>query len=369
MSLQNQKPVRSNRPQLVIFCGLPGSGKTTLGRQLERQLPAVRLCPDEWMAELGIDLFDETVRSSLEVKLWKLGQELLKLGQNVILENGLWSREERDDKRRDIARLDVDTQLHFFDIPFEELMRRIEIRNTSSSHGTVPLTRAQMASYAKFFQAPDNAELALFTHAVIHRPTRMQPNLLDERQKIVQTIRSLPMPPSRPLIIAVSGFGGGGKTTLASFLKTELRHAAVICIDSFSNHEWHRGPDWDNFDRNRFTKEILLPAHQNKFPLNYVHEPWPGHKADPAISVPRYKYLIVEGCSIFHPNLLEYFDYKIWTDCPLEEATRRAMWRDRYVHKNEQDYYWKNIWMPNDRDFFSKYHPDRSADIILKTNK
>jgi predicted kinase len=37
------------------MCGLPGSGKTTLGKRLAVEVPAVRLCPDEWMAALGVD--------------------------------------------------------------------------------------------------------------------------------------------------------------------------------------------------------------------------------------------------------------------------------------------------------------------------
>ncbi|MEP7216945.1 MAG: AAA family ATPase [Anaerolineaceae bacterium] len=43
----------ANPARLILVCGLPGAGKTTLARQLERQLPAIRLCCDEWLSELG----------------------------------------------------------------------------------------------------------------------------------------------------------------------------------------------------------------------------------------------------------------------------------------------------------------------------
>lgn len=185
---------------------------------------------------------------------------------------------------------------------------------------------------------------------------------------LLTNIQLLPLPKDRPLIIAISGFGGSGKTTLASKLKTDLVDTEMACIDSFSNHEWRRNADWDNFDRERFVREILKPAHANNFPLAYAHVPWPGHVADPAVTVHQAKYLIVEGCSIFHPDLLQYYDYKIWVDCPLEEATRRGMWRDRHIHKNEQDYYWQNIWMPNERDFYEKYRPDQVADIAINSS-
>lgn len=186
-------------------------------------------------------------------------------------------------------------------------------------------------------------------------------------EEILSNIALLSPHGDRPFVIALSGFGGSGKTTLANRLKVALSDAEVVCIDSFSNHEWRRNADWDNFDRERFSREVLQPIHANALPLRYAHVPWPGQDVNPAVEVSRAKYVIVEGCSVFHPSLLKYYDYKIWVDCPLEKATERGMWRDRHVHKNEQDYYWQNIWMLNDRDFYRKYRPDQAADLVFES--
>ena len=39
-------------PTLFLMCGLPGTGKTTRARRLERERHALRLSPDEWIAPL-----------------------------------------------------------------------------------------------------------------------------------------------------------------------------------------------------------------------------------------------------------------------------------------------------------------------------
>ena len=89
--------------RLILVCGLPGAGKTTVATQLEAELGALRLCPDEWMAELGIDLFDGGVRATIEARQWELAQVLLGAGGTVVIEWGLWRRWERD-RLRDRAR-------------------------------------------------------------------------------------------------------------------------------------------------------------------------------------------------------------------------------------------------------------------------
>lgn len=152
----------SPEARLILLCGLPGSGKTTVAKRLAREIPAVRLCPDEWLADLGIDFFDEQARDRLERRFWEHAQDLLRLGQSVILEFGFWGRSERDEKRSSARALGVAVELHYLAAPIDELCRRLGARNGEGKPGTVPVSRELLEEYVKLFQAPDDDELGLF---------------------------------------------------------------------------------------------------------------------------------------------------------------------------------------------------------------
>ena len=119
------------QPRLVLLCGLPASGKTTLARELADAYGAVRLNPDEWESALDVDPFDEGFQARLEAEFWELTQRLLVLGTSVVLEWGFWARSERDEKREAARTLGVAVELRFLDAPHEELVRRVEARHAA----------------------------------------------------------------------------------------------------------------------------------------------------------------------------------------------------------------------------------------------
>jgi predicted kinase len=148
--------------RLILTCGLPGSGKTTLARQLAADRGAVCLTKDEWLWALGSTPWDESAREKVEHQLWRLAQELLRLGLSVVLDFGLWARIERDELRRVARGLDVGVELHYLDGPADELWRRIEARNSEPPWDRSPIRREDFDAWLRVFEAPDAAELALF---------------------------------------------------------------------------------------------------------------------------------------------------------------------------------------------------------------
>ena len=148
-----------HRPTLHLMCGLPGSGKTTLAMRLERELPALRLCPDEWMGRILRSGRDEQGRAAVEEVQLEIALSVLQLGSDVILESGFWSRSERDRARSLAAERDAHVKIYFLDVPLEDLLQRTAPRNQSLSPHTFPVTEEEMRAWARIFEPPTEDEL------------------------------------------------------------------------------------------------------------------------------------------------------------------------------------------------------------------
>lgn len=148
--------------RLILTCGLPGSGKTTLASQVAAERGALRLTKDEWLTALGSSPWDEPTQRKVEGELWRLAQEVLRLGLSVVLDFGLWSRLEREELRLAARRLGVGVELHYLHAPAEELWRRIELRNPQPPWDTRPIRREDLERWQRAFEPPEAAELALF---------------------------------------------------------------------------------------------------------------------------------------------------------------------------------------------------------------
>lgn len=148
---------------LHLMVGLPCAGKTTLARKLEYECLALRLTPDEWQLRLfGQDAEDpqHNVRHALiEALLWEVASRALVLGTNVILDFGFWAREEREEYRSRAKQLGASSEVHFLDVPEEELLRRLARRNAQRSLMAFHIPEAMMHPWIAFFQKPTLDEL------------------------------------------------------------------------------------------------------------------------------------------------------------------------------------------------------------------
>ena len=185
--------------------------------------------------------------------------------------------------------------------------------------------------------------------------------------KIIEDIKKL----EDPFIIAISGFGGSGKTTLANKLSIEL-NIPVISIDSFWKSNSKDYSNWGIVDFKRFKHEVLIPFKDNFSEIEYGIFSWEKNGIASKTRLKNNGKLIIEGVGIFRPELIEYFDYKIWVDLDLEKSLERGKKRDRQDRNcrvdEEWDKNWDTVWKKNDKEFFENFNPKGLADLVYNND-
>jgi predicted kinase len=153
----------NTRARLILICGLPAAGKTTLAKALESRLHAVRFCPDEWLEALALDIYDEERRARIEALQWALSQQLLRSGLTVVIEWGTWGRSERDTLRVGARALGAAVELHYVSAPVEVLFERLQRRGAENP----PIRLEDLKCWSKIFQGPTEEEMALFDDPLV----------------------------------------------------------------------------------------------------------------------------------------------------------------------------------------------------------
>lgn len=127
----------TKKPIIYLLCGLPGSGKTTFAKQLERQ-DVIRLSLDEELFKMfGKDFSSDQYldfEKQTKNKLLEQADLLVKDDKSVILDWGFWKREEREKIKSLFHDQNVEIRLVYFKKNLDELVRRVYNRDLKGNH-------------------------------------------------------------------------------------------------------------------------------------------------------------------------------------------------------------------------------------------
>ena len=161
--------------------------------------------------------------------------------------------------------------------------------------------------------------------------------------------------PAAPVLVALDGRCGSGKTTLAAQLARQFPQSITVHTDDFYLSPASRVANWEqipcaNMDLERLRAQVLTPA-----------------RAGQAIPYRAYScragaLVIVEGSYSCHPTLADCYDLKVFVTCSKEEQARRLLAREgeRYSGFTAR-------WIPLEEGYFAKFQIEQTVDFILDT--
>jgi predicted kinase len=147
------------QPTLFLTVGLPGTGKTTAARRLEIEEKALRLTKDEWVKALYGHENPRSAQDVIEGRLIEVGLRVLELGVSVVIDYGLWGRDERSALRQAAADLGARAEVRYFELSPAEQRRRLEQRQAEAPHTTWPMSEEELAGWSAAFDVPTPGEL------------------------------------------------------------------------------------------------------------------------------------------------------------------------------------------------------------------
>ncbi len=95
----------------------------------------------------------------MEALLWKVAERVLALDVDVILDFGFWVISPRDEMRERAAKLKVGFRVHYVKASAEELLTRLNLRNTQLSGGTFIIPESMLKEWLLIFEPPAQHEL------------------------------------------------------------------------------------------------------------------------------------------------------------------------------------------------------------------
>ena len=193
-------------------------------------------------------------------------------------------------------------------------------------------------------------------------------------EPVVQAIRQLQKEKEgldEPLIVAIDGRCGSGKTTLGEYLE-QVFDCNLFRMDDFFLRMEQRTPQrlketGGNVDYERFEETVLRPIFQKQ---TVFYQPFSCRKWNllEGYPVPYKKLNIIEGSYSMHPYFKKPYQLRVF----LNISPKDQMENIKKRNGPEKAKQFQNMWIPKEEAYFKKFHVmDGAIQVMwnLKTEK
>lgn len=147
---------------VYLICGFIGAGKTTFAKKLEEKTGAVRITKDEWSIRFigndpTIDGYEEWDQKICELSR-DVAFQLAEKGIDVIIDEGFWAKEQRDEMRRRTGAIGAKAVMYYVKTPIETIRERVVERNKSLTKESFKISREMVENYLMYWQPPGEDE-------------------------------------------------------------------------------------------------------------------------------------------------------------------------------------------------------------------
>ena len=172
--------------------------------------------------------------------------------------------------------------------------------------------------------------------------------------------------PAQPLVLALDGRCGSGKTTLAAALAQRFPASITLHTDDFYLPPAQRMDGWEripcaNMDLTRLRDEVLCPAKAGN-PVPYRAYSCREGAYLPVQQLAAQPLVILEGSYSHHPLLAPHEAFRVFVTCSKAEQTRRLRAREGARYAN-----FAARWIPLEEGYFAQYGIEERADFVVDT--